>query len=268
MFGIELAAPFALLGPRRLRHAAVAALVGLQALIALTGNYTFFNLLAVALCLLAVDDSFWLRTPLRRLGEKAPETAPRAPPSPPAWLLGAFAALVLSCTSLVALADFVPDLFDLAPVSALVGRIAPFRSLNNYGLFARMTTTRPELVIQGSEDGRDWLDYELPHKPGSLSRPPDFVAPFQPRLDWQLWFAALESPEENRWLLALCEHLLRGTPQVVALFARNPFPAGPPRFVRIVRYDYQFTTAAERSATGNWWKRDVLDFYVPPASLR
>jgi hypothetical protein len=268
MFSIELAAPFALLAPRRLRHAALAALVGLQALIALTGNYTFFNLLAAALCLLAVDDSFWLRTPLRRLRGRDPQALPFAAAAPPAWLLGAFAALVLACTSLEALADFLPGLFDLPPVSALVGRIAPFRSLNNYGLFARMTTSRPELIIQGSEDGRDWLDYELPHKPGSLSRPPDFVAPFQPRLDWQLWFAALENPEGNRWVLALCEHLLRGTPEVAALFARNPFPAGPPRYVRVVRFDYQFTTAAERSATGNWWKRDVLDFYVRPASLR
>jgi hypothetical protein len=131
-----------------------------------------------------------------------------------------------------------------------------------------MTTSRPELVFEGSDDGRTWDAYELPCKPGDLARRPPIVAPHQPRLDWQLWFAALGPPEQSRWVLSVCEHLLRGTPEVLALFAKNPFADRPPRYIRVVRYDYHFTTTAERARTGRWWRREPLDFYVAPASLR
>ena len=145
--------------------------------------------------------------------------------------------------------------------------IDPFRSLNSYGLFAVMTTTRTELVIEGSDDGHDWLPYELPHKPGDLARRPDFVAPLQPRLDWQFWFAALEDPRQNPWLFSLCDHLLRGTPEVLALLARNPFPAQPPRYIRVIRYEYHYTDPAVRARLGRWWRRTPLDYYVEPISL-
>ena len=186
---------------------------------------------------------------------------------PPRWLLCPFAAFVLCFTSVEAMSDFVPYVASSQAFEKLNGVIGPFRSLNNYGLFTVMTTTRPELIFEGSNDGIDWRPYEFPHKPGDPARRPDFVAPHQPRLDWQLWFAALEPPGENRWVLGLCEHLLRGTPQVLSLFSVNPFPGRPPRYIRVVRYEYHFTDAVERARTGNWWKRTVLDFYVPPASL-
>ncbi len=131
-----------------------------------------------------------------------------------------------------------------------------------------MTTTRPELIIEGSNDGHEWLPYELRHKPGDLARRPDFVAPFQPRLDWQLWFAALETPEQNPWVFSLGQHLLQGTPEVLALFATNPFPGHSPRLIRVVKYEYHFTTGAERSRDHHWWLRTPLDYYVVPISLR
>jgi lipase maturation factor 1 len=155
-----------------------------------------------------------------------------------------------------------------AEFHALASIVAPFRSLNNYGLFAVMTNPRPELIFEGSDDRMAWHAYEFPHKPGALTRRPTWVAPHQPRLDWQLWFAALGAPSQNPWVIALCEHLLRGSPEVLALFVHNPFPQKPPRFIRVVRYEYHFTDPNARAATGQWWRRTPMDFYVPAVSLK
>jgi lipase maturation factor 1 len=263
MFAIELIAPLCLLGPRRLRHAATLFLLLLQLLIALTGNYTFFNLLTVALCVLCLDDAWW-RSVLHRPALVPAATEAHAAPR---WLLRVFGGFVLAFTGFTALPGFGVRLDAPAAFSAMAEAIRPFASLNTYGLFAVMTHPRPELIFEGSEDGRTWLPYEFPHKPGDLARRPDFIAPLQPRLDWQLWFAALESPEQNQWVLLLCEHLLRGSPEVLALLAHNPFPTQPPRFIRVVRYEYHFTDAAEHARTGDWWRRTPLDYYVQPVSL-
>ncbi len=262
MFLIELVGPFALLGPRRMRHAAALAMIALMGVIALTGNYTFFNLLTAALCLLALDDAWWqwaLRRPL------APPDAAIRPA--PVWPLRVFAVLVFVLSVLGSL----PRLGMAAPwaFARTVQEVAyPWRSFNGYGLFAVMTHPRPELLIEGSDDGHDWKAYELPAKPGTLTRAPAWVAPYQPRLDWQLWFAALESPDQNVWVLNLSVHVLRGTPEVLGLFAANPFPAHPPRFIRVVRQEYRFTDADLRARTGAWWRRSPLDLYYGPLSLR
>jgi hypothetical protein len=273
MFAIELIAPFLFFAPRAFRHRAALLTIALMAAIALTGNYTYFNLLTAALCLLCLDDAWWSRLPKGRsllAGDATPSTASPSPASRllQLWLLRTFATFAFAFTTLTA----VPSLTRTAFLPGLIGplqeALGPFRSFNNYGLFAVMTNPRPELVIEGSDDSRDWRPYEFPHKPGALARAPTWVAPHQPRLDWQLWFAALAPPAQNRWMLSLCEHLLRGTPDVLALFATNPFPQKPPRFVRIVRYEYHFTDAATRARTGEWWRRTPLDFYLQPASLR
>jgi hypothetical protein len=145
--------------------------------------------------------------------------------------------------------------------------VGPFRSFNTYGLFRVMTRERPELVFEGSDDQVDWKEYTLPYKPGDLSRRPRLIAPFQPRLDWQLWFAALGSPSSSPWVESVCERLLSGSPEVLGLFATNPFPGRPPRYVRVVRYLYEFTSPEEKSRTGNWWRRTPLDFYVSALTL-
>jgi hypothetical protein len=264
MFAVELLAPFTLFAGPRLRRIGVATLIALQVAIFLTGNYTFFNLLTVALCLLALDDAAWGPWP----GRIPPWPSGRDPAArPPPWGLAPVAAAVVAFTTLEAVARFGLLPPHSAWAEGIIAAEVPFRSLNNYGLFARMTTTRPQLVIQGSDDGRDWRTYELPHQAGDLARRPDFIAPLQPRLDWQLWFAALESAPDNPWIEELCARLLQGTPEVLRLFARNPFPDHPPRYLRIVRYLYEFTTPAERAASGNWWKRSFVDFYVPPVAL-
>jgi len=269
-FAIELLVPFLLFAPRRLRHIAGLLLIALQLGIAATGNFAFFNFLTIALCILAFDDRCWRALPLiGRAASRllsAESTVIQPPRTYSAVRITAIAVVLYS----VMLA--IPVVTPIRRLPAFFGYFyrgaAPFYLVNNYGLFAVMTTERPELIFEGSNDGRTWQPYEFFHKPGDLSRRPTIVAPHQPRLDWQLWFAALTPPEQNPWVLSLCEHLLRGTPQVLAFIRKNPFPERPPRFIRVVRYDYHFTSLDERRRTGNWWRRTPRDIYIAPASLK
>ena len=130
-----------------------------------------------------------------------------------------------------------------------------------------MTTGRREIIVEGSNDGVNWLPYEFKYKPGDVNRRPGFVEPFQPRLDWQMWFAALGSYRENRWLVNFCVRLLQGSPKVVALLERNPFPNAPPRLVRAVVYEYHFSNLQEHHARGIWWTREYAGEYLPVISL-
>jgi hypothetical protein len=146
--------------------------------------------------------------------------------------------------------------------------VSPFHVVNGYGLFAVMTTSRPEIVVEGSRDGETWLAYEFKYKPGDLHRRPPWVEPHQPRLDWQMWFAALGSYQNNRWFVNFLLRLLQGSPQVLGLLAKNPFPDGPPLYVRAELYDYHFTDRATRHANGTWWRREFKGLYFPVASLQ
>jgi lipase maturation factor 1 len=147
------------------------------------------------------------------------------------------------------------------------GRLDGFHLVNTYGLFAVMTTSRPEIIIEGSADGRTWREYEFRYKVGDVHRPPPFVAPHQPRLDWQMWFAALGPPQGNAWFEPLLRGLLQNRPEIVGLLGRNPFPAAPPRYVRAMLYSYHFTDAATLAATGDWWRRRPISVYYPQMSL-
>jgi hypothetical protein len=267
MFLGELVAPLLLFAPPRLRALRIggcAAIALLQLGIALTGNYGFFNLLTLVLCVPALDDDLLRRVlPFR--------VAARDRPEPRAWrAIGAGlvpAVLVLSALSFVAeIAYTLPSRrgLGLGPgwATTVLGWVAPFRSFNGYGLFRVMTTERPELVVEGSRDGEHWEAYGFRFKPGPLTRRPGFVAPYQPRLDWQMWFAALDPMGNAEWLTALARDLEAGTPEVLALLDRNPFAGAPPRAVRFASYDYRFSTPAERSRTGAWWVRE-LSGYLP-----
>lgn len=267
LFTIELGAPLLIPLPRRWRHAAVLSLVALQLVIAAAGNYAFFNLLSVALCLPCLDDGWWTAVGLGRGSGK--QAAPvgrrlnRIRPTALRW----FAAMSVGVTFFETAAALSPGAASSPLVQAVVEVVGPSRSFNDYGLFAVMTTERPELIFEGSDDGRDWREYSLPFKPGDLDRGPRWAAPYQPRLDWQLWFAALGSPDANPWVGTVCERLLQGDQAVLGLFARNPFPAHAPHYLRVVRYRYEFTDPHERASTGNWWRRTPLDFYTPTVSL-
>jgi hypothetical protein len=268
MFAVELAAPLCIPGPRRARHIAALSLIALQAVIALTGNYAFFNLLTVGLCLACLDDQWWggLRLGARLRAVVSDQTRPPGRGPRPAMLRW-FAALSIGVTFFESVARLSRGAEGSPIVQAVRKSVGPFRSFNTYGLFASMTVDRPELVIEGSDDGLDWREYGFPDKPGKLDRRPSWVAPYQPRLDWQLWFAAMEPPEYNPWVERMCELLLRGDPAVLGLFSQNPFPSRPPAHIRVVRYMYEFTDAPERARTGNWWRRTPTDFYLSSMSL-
>jgi hypothetical protein len=143
--------------------------------------------------------------------------------------------------------------------NATMELVAPLRSINGYGLFRVMTIERPELILEGSRDGLSWEAYDFRYKPDALNQRPRFVAPLHPRLDWQLWFAALAPVESLGWLETLAARLRAGTPEVLELLGRNPFHGAPPRYVRAVLYDYRFTTREERRRTGDWWARRRLE---------
>lgn len=272
VFGFELLVPFLIFLPRRLRLAGAALAVIFQALIALTGNYCFFNLLTVTLCVLLLDDAALRRVfPLwpSRLAERiSGGVEHRAPSRLRRAVIAALAVIILFATSArmaqrFGAAGWIPDAADRA-----LDGLAPLYLANNYGLFAVMTTSRLEIQVEGSNDGVTWLAYEFKYKPGDVRRRPRWVEPFQPRLDWQMWFAALGSYQQSPWFVNFMVRLLQGSPEVLALLARNPFPGAPPRYVRAMVYDYHFTTFAERRATGAWWRREPKGLYFPVASLR
>jgi hypothetical protein len=146
-------------------------------------------------------------------------------------------------------------------VNSLAGYAEPFRIANPYGLFAVMTTMRPEIVIEGSEDGVTWKPYEFKWKPGNVNRRPEFTTPHMSRLDWQMWFAALGDVNSNPWMILFLQRLQEGSPAVLRLMGSNPFPGHPPKMIRAVLYDYKMTDFGERRATGAWWKRTETGIY-------
>ncbi len=269
VFVIELGAPFLMFLPRRVRFLGAALIAYLQVLIALTGNYAFFNLLTLALVVVLLDDRCLERfLPATLVARLATPPAPRRPGALREVGLTALAAVILAVSGADLLRTFgSPDSLP-RPVWEAVAWFEPFHIANGYGLFAVMTTSRPEIIIEGSSDGQTWLAYEFKYKPGDVGRRPPWVEPHQPRLDWQMWFAALGSYRNNRWFVNLMVRLLEGSPPVMALLAKNPFPGQPPRYIRAVVYDYRFTTFSTRRATGDWWSRQFKGLYFPVASLK
>ena len=144
-------------------------------------------------------------------------------------------------------------------MARIFGYLQPFGISSHYGLFAVMTTERLEFVIEGSNDLKEWKPYEFRWKPGDPSIPPKQVAPHQPRLDWQMWFAALNPADIDPWLQSLVRRLLEGVPSVLALFKATPFKETPPAYIRIVLYRFNFTDLRTLRETGMWWKRTLLD---------
>jgi hypothetical protein len=154
-----------------------------------------------------------------------------------------------------------------APITAL----DPLRIANQYGLFAVMTRGRYEIEFQGSNDGTNWTAYPFRNKPQALNEPPRIYAPYQPRFDWNLWFASLGDWQQNDFVTLTEERLLVNSPAVLSLFKDNPFPGSPPRYVRAVLWQYWFTSIDEKRSTGNWWRREYLGLYAPeiaPAASR
>lgn len=309
MFYAELIAPFFIFGPRPLRVAGFTSLVLLQVLIAATGNYGFFNLLSVVICLCILDDRDfeWLiglfprlnvlgrfrgaeppaaavtpadRTepgppsiPKRLFGQPAPERAPAgagASVTDRPWLwprrlvVGFVGAIILTITASQTIETIWPEAPIPSELVMLDQWAEPFRSTNGYGLFAVMTTKRPEIIVEGSDDGASWKPYRFRWKPCELDRAPRFSFPHLPRLDWQMWFAALAGDcQAVPWFIRFEQKLLEGSPEVLGLLRENPFPDRPPRYLRARLYLYRFTTRG----SADWWSRGDDGFFCPPLSL-
>jgi lipase maturation factor 1 len=264
ILGIELLVPALIFVPerwRRARYAGCALLLLGQLGIALTGNYGFFNLLAIVLCVPLLDDGLLRRVLPLRLTAVEPE---------PRWKVYAVHGLAPVFAVLATLA-FVREIVHTAPGrrtfdTPLLDVVEPLRSVNGYGLFRVMTTDRLEIVIEGGDDTLHWREYEFRWKPGDVTRRPRFVAPHMPRLDWQMWFAALDPEGARAWLVPLLERLLEGAPEALALLGPTPFPNRPPRYLRLVYYRYRFSDPAGRAA-GVWWRRERVGYLTRPLSM-
>jgi lipase maturation factor 1 len=249
---IELICPFLLFGPKRLRQVGAGLLIALQVVIILTGNYAFFNLLTLSLCLWAFEEGTF--APLKR------------------WLCYRYPANLIPRSAFVARGMnaglvVLAGLGVLAMANVEPAFTQPFEIANRYGLFAVMTTTRPEIVIEGSNDRINWAEYSFRYKPGNLHRGLPLVAPLQPRLDWQMWFAALGTYRDSPWVENLMYRLLRGDAAVLGLLDPAPFST-PPRFIRAQLYMYDFSTPSERGRSGAVWRREFLGNWFGPVSLK
>jgi hypothetical protein len=259
VFVIELLLPFLIFTPRPGKQAAAFGFVALQVLIFLTGNYTFFNLLAIALCLFLLDDRFFAGLLKKRTYVASPEASANR------WVSGVLVLFVMTVSSIELTSLFTPV---STPLAAIVEAQGPFGLVNGYGLFATMTTARPVIEIEGSMDGERWEPYVFRYQTGPVNRMPGWVQPFQPRLDWQMWFAALSNYRENPWLVRLLLQLLQGSKPVRALLEQEPFGGTAPKHVRAMVYEYRPTSIEEMWRTGNWWTRELKGMYFPPVSLK
>ena len=265
--------------PRRWRIACFCIVTPFEISIILTANYTFLNYLVLLLGILLLDDrTFEWLLPKRiqsfftgtTLTASVTETASSESPAKSEWLekllpvrrtvAGLCLGLVFYSTTAQLIWMFAPSL----PISqAPVRWLDPFRIANRYGLFAVMTHERYEIEFQGSADGKNWIAYPFRYKPQAIDRAPGIYAPYQPRFEWNLWFASLGSWREFRFVVWTEERLLKNDPDVLALFAKNPFREAAPRQVRAVIYQYWFTDIRTKRVTGNWWRRELLGDYAP-----
>ncbi len=264
-FIIQLGAVFLIFGPRRIRYLGCGILLFHQVLIFLTGNYCFFNLLTLSLCVLLLDDTILSRW----LPKKAAESKDTVQVSilKKRFFIG-MGATVLTISIML---YTVPLLITSGNYSSIYTGIArairPFHIFNSYGLFAVMTTSRAEIIILGSDDRENWFPYEFKWKPGNVRKKPEFIAPHQPRLDWQMWFAALSNYERNPWLIQFMIRLLQGSSPVIDLLEKNPFPDSPPKYLQAIVYDYHFTDFETREREDSWWSRKLLRPYTPILQL-
>ena len=285
-FAVELGIVFLMFVPwRRLRVLCFLIVTPFEIGIILSANYTFLNYLVLSLGFLLLDDGALAAIPIRRVNawfraKLALGTAPGGIQAEaasdgedgflPPWrqhvaaIRLAISAVALTwifyVTAVLLLWMFSPRLpLPIQPVAVL----EPFRIANRYGLFAVMTRARYEIEFQGSYDGKTWEPYPFRYKPQDLRQPPGIYAPYQPRFDWNLWFASLDNWRNNPWVAHTEELLLMNDPEVLTLFAGNPFATKAPTQVRAVLWQYWFTDMATRRQQGLWWRRQDLGLYAP-----
>ncbi len=295
---MELALVWMIFLPRRFRIALFFLVTFWQIGVILTANYAFLNYLVLALGILVGDDRFVLKCiprkwkpalearlsgPLQRdrvasakpRKRRAHRTLHRTSGRWSAWLGSwssaklAMSAVMLCWLFYASSARLLWLFFPLAPLArAPVKALEPFRIADQYGLFAVMTRGLYQIEFQGSDDGSTWVEYPFRNKPQAVDEAPGIYAPYQPRFDWDLWFASLAHWSANPIVANTEESLLRNEPDVLELFAGSPFGPSAPRQVRAVLWQYWFTSWSERRSTGNWWRRKFLGLYAPVLQLQ
>ncbi len=252
VFFFELFVPLGFLGTDSIRASAAVLSILFQLAILATGNFAFFNLLTIALLMTLIDDRFF---PFKATTSPEPSLF-----EPVLNAVGA-AMLLLNILALVRQIRPVPYL------QRYWRFIDPFCLVNHYGLFAWMTTQRNEIILEGSNDEKEWKPYQFRYKPQELNCAPKQIAPLHPRLDWQLWFEALSSQPRDAWWQSFITRLLQGSPEVLALLDENPFPERPPRFIRAHLYRYRFNSLKEWWKSGNYWNRTYVATFMKPTTL-
>jgi Lipase maturation factor len=255
----ELVVPFGYFAPQPIAAIAGLVTIAFQSTLIVSGNLSWLNWMTIVLAIPTLDDRWWSWLPL---------TPPLLHGTPAMHRIAVYALAVC-----VAVLSVRPALNLLSPNQMMNSSFDPLHLVNTYGAFGSITRTRDEIVIEGTDDPTPtertiWREYEFRGKPGDLSRRPPQVAPYHLRLDWLMWFAAMSSPDEHAWFSSLLEKLLQGDSQTLSLLKTNPFPAGPPRYLRGRYYTYRFTTPEERRRTGLWWHRDSNGLYFPPVALQ
>jgi hypothetical protein len=254
--GIELFVVWAVFLPRRFRLLCFAGVTALQIGIIATANYAFLNYLVLSLGILLLDDEALARLRLPR--PVALVAWPRGRALVRAWAEGIALGWILYATLWAFLAPGSPR-FLAKPERVL----EPFRVANAYGLFAVMTEARYEIEFQGSSDGgKTWIPYPFRYKPQDISERPGIYAPYQPRFEWNLWFASLGPWQSSPWVVSAQQRLIEGSPSVLALFRRDPFRGHPPPQVRTVLWQYWFTDWRTKRNTGAWWRRQLLGLFT------
>ena len=267
VFFIELVLPFFIAGPRRLRLTACWGFTLLMILIAASGHYGFFNLLTIALCLSLIDDASWPA----RLRPVRNDQPPQASLSRPRRLQQRFLPWVAALLIFLSTAQLliVLRLVSPAALGPVLAPFQPFRSANSYGLFSVMTTERPEITIESSTDGITWQPYQFRYKMAPDTTAMTFTLPHMPRLDWQMWFAALEfrsSGQPPGWIMPFLARLQEQSPPVLALLRTTP--DSPPAYFRLRLDLLEFTPPVERASTGRSWQSTPLPAYTTEGSLQ
>jgi Lipase maturation factor len=256
----ELVAPFGVFGPRSVRYAAGGVIVVFQVCLILSGNLSFLNWLTIAIALSCFDDDVFRRFAPQRVLARL-----RLPPA----ALGRARRVVTAVLGIViALLSVNPIANLLSPRQRMNAAFDPFDLVNTYGAFGSVNRERYEIVLEGTsaqhiDASTRWLAFELPCKPGDPARRPCFAAPYQYKLDWQMWFASFGSAGEEPWLIHLVSKLLHGDPVVDSLFAVQPFRGGRPRYVRALFYRYRFAPSGD----GGYWERQLQSEYLRPLAL-
>src|SRR5213595_1690484 len=258
---IELVVPWFSFDPRTARHIAGILLVSFQIVLIISGNLSFLNYVTIIPFLACFDDTFLRRFLPASLVRRAEQAAQESEPSR------------INNTIAIALSILVIYL-SIAPMLNLVsGRqlmnysYDPLDLVNTYGAFGTVGRERPEIIFEGTDDAlitgnTQWKEYEFKAKPGDPYRRPAIIAPYQCRIDWQIWFAAMASPAEYPWTLHFVWKLLHNDRGTLSLLADNPFPNAPPHYIRARLYRYRFASVGEKG----WWRRELISEWLPALS--